>query len=187
MTEIYIEKEVYIGAAYCNEAGGINLISGDPDTPDRYVDASDGAIYDQALAGDFGPIAAFIPEQEEPLEEKIAFARMNSLRRLNREADFYVRQITQEKYPDFEKQTFELQKQEAKAWEADNTALTPGVDILAASRQVDRTVLLQKILIKVEVFEQLCMSVAGQRQRYKDELYTMEDIDAISAKTFTFT
>lgn len=85
-------------------------------------------------------------------------------------------------YPEFEKLTFETQRREAKAWESDNNTPTPNIDILANARGIDRVELLSRILIKVAQFDQLAMTVAGQRQKYEDQVNaatTVEEVNAI--------
>lgn len=117
----------------------------------------------------------------------IELQKQSLLDDLNKAADKFVYDILLVEYPDFEVQTFEVQKQEALLWEADPNALTPNVDILAAARGINREVLLQKILDKVTQFTAVAMQVAGQRQKFEDQIKgasTQEELDAI---TFNFT
>lgn len=88
-------------------------------------------------------------------------------------------------YPDDERLTFDKQEQEARAWLADDTALTPFIDALAAGRQMDKAELVKRIIAKADAFALASGSLTGQRQRYEDMLdvaETPEDVDAIVPK-----
>ena len=85
-------------------------------------------------------------------------------------------------YPNTELLTFDKQEQEARAWDADNTAETPLVDMLALGRQMDKAELVRRILLKADAFALATGYLTGQRQRYEDLLdaaTTAEEIAAI--------
>lgn len=85
-------------------------------------------------------------------------------------------------YPDDERLTFDKQEQEARAWLADDTALTPFIDALAAGRQMDKAELVKRIIAKADAFAIASGSLTGQRQRYEDLLdaaETAEEVEAI--------
>ena len=85
-------------------------------------------------------------------------------------------------YPQTELLTFDKQEAEARAWEADNAAETPLVDMLAAGRQMDKTELVSRIIAKADAFALAAGYLTGQRQRYEDMLaaaQTAEDVAAI--------
>lgn len=87
-----------------------------------------------------------------------------------------------ETYPATELLTFDQQEAEARAWEADNSAETPLVDMLAVGRQIDKAELVRRIIIKSDAFKLAAGYLTGQRQRYEDLLggaQTVEDVEAI--------
>lgn len=100
--------------------------------------------------------------------------------------DAYMENLKLGNYPNFERQTFERQKQEAKTWEIDNLAPTPYIDILANNRQIDRTELIGRILSKAEQFEVLAFAIVGQRQRYEDLIEAAITVDELNAIEFSF-
>lgn len=84
-------------------------------------------------------------------------------------------------YPDDERLTFDKQEQEARAWLADDTALTPFIDALAAGRQMDKAELVKRIIAKADAFALASGSLTGQRQRYEDLLKDAQDAEAVAA------
>lgn len=73
-------------------------------------------------------------------------------------------------YPDFEKLTWEDQRRECKAWQADNTSPTPYIDTLAVQRGIDRVDYLNRTIAKVDAFTNAAQKLVGQRQRYEDQI-----------------
>ena len=85
-------------------------------------------------------------------------------------------------YPKSELLTFDKQEAEARAWQADNSAETPLVDMLAAGRQIDKAELVRRIIAKADAFALATGYLTGQRQRYEDllgEAQTVEEVEAI--------
>ena len=85
-------------------------------------------------------------------------------------------------YPKSELLTFDKQEAEARAWQADNSAETPLVDMLAAGRQIDKAELVRRIIAKADAFALATRYLTGQRQRYEDMLdaaTTAEEIASI--------
>jgi hypothetical protein len=113
--------------------------------------------------------------------------KSEKLNTLTSTAQNFIDSVVGIQYPDFEKLTFETQKSEALTWSADNSAPTPNVDVLALNRGVDRTVLLQKILIKTTQFEQISMAIAGQRQAYEDQIDATTTVEQLNGIAFNFT
>ena len=97
-------------------------------------------------------------------------------------AQKFIDSIITDVYPEFEKLTFEEQKKEALAWEADNSSLTPYLDLLAGARGIDRVELINKVIVKVNEFQQVCFYIAGQRQAKTEvakSATTTAELDAI--------
>lgn len=72
-------------------------------------------------------------------------------------------------YPDFELQTWEIQRAESLAWNANQTAPTPTIDAMANARGIDRLTYLQKTLAKVQYFQVASAYLVGTRQKYADQ------------------
>ena len=61
---------------FVNEANGILLDYDDEGMPSLYVDSGD--MYARAIAGEFGPVAPYIPPPEPTYEERLAAARASA-------------------------------------------------------------------------------------------------------------
>ena len=86
-------------------------------------------------------------------------------------------------YPKFEVDTWQNQLRDANAYIADNNAITPTLDALAAQRQITKLSLANKIIAKSAVFEAFSSAQAGERQRLEDlidEAETVEELNAVS-------
>jgi len=90
-------------------------------------------------------------------------------------------------YPQGEVSTFDKQETESVAFLADNTAATPLIDALAASREIDKTELANRVVAKAGLFSAASGAIIGKRQKLEDTLNalseennTIEDIAAIA-------
>lgn len=105
------------------------------------------------------------------------------LNQINSEAQKFI-DANMPAYPEFEKLTFAKQEAEARAYVADNTVPTPVLSQIASDRGTTVDVLVPKVIAKADQFMILTSSVAGQRQKYEDDLaaaYTASDASAINA------
>lgn len=84
-----------------------------------------------------------------------------------------------DKVPDFEVQTWTLQAAEVRAWAADNTAPTPILDQIAASRGIDANKLKAAALRKTLAYEKLTAHVAGQRQALQAKIEAAKTAEAL--------
>lgn len=84
-------------------------------------------------------------------------------------------------YPKSELLTFDKQESEARAWQADNSAETPLVDMLAAGRQMDKAELVRRIIAKADAFALAAGYLTGRRQRYEDMLAAAQTAEAVAA------
>ncbi|MNQ55092.1 hypothetical protein D3C85_691750 [compost metagenome] len=71
-------------------------------------------------------------------------------------------------YPPSEIATWEVQRQEAAAWDADSQAPTPWVDAAAAARGIDRAEYLSRTLAKASAFAMASAFLTGRRQAIND-------------------
>ncbi|NVF15022.1 hypothetical protein [Vreelandella maris] len=75
-------------------------------------------------------------------------------------------------YPDFERETWGDQEDEARAWTADKMAPTPTLTGIAEAREVTVEYLAPKVIQKADQYRALAASVAGKRQRLEDDIAT---------------
>ncbi|OSI20411.1 tail fiber assembly protein [Neisseria dumasiana] len=119
---------------------------------------------------------------EQAAAEQLAQAKAAKLAEINAAAQSYVCQIAKtDDVPEFERQTWPLQANEALAWEQNPSAPTPLLAQIAADRGCDLDGLRAKALQKAKQFAALSASVAGQRQAYADRLEQAQDVDKVEA------
>jgi hypothetical protein len=73
-------------------------------------------------------------------------------------------------YPPSEIATWERQREESVAWNADNAAGTPWIDIAAQARGIPRTDYLGRTYAKAVLFAQASAYLTGLRQRYESAI-----------------
>lgn len=86
-------------------------------------------------------------------------------------------------YPASEIATWERQRAEALAWEADPATPTPWIDLAASARGLDRVQYLTRTLAKVRAFSSASAWLTGRRQGIDDAIHaaiTVESVHAIS-------
>lgn len=86
-------------------------------------------------------------------------------------------------YPQTERDTFWKQETEARAYKADAAAVTPYLDGAAVGRAISKVDLVDKIILKADVFSQAVGELTGKRQRLRDAVLKATkaaDLDAIS-------
>lgn len=122
-------------------------------------------------------------KQTDLIAASIARAKADKIDEINSRAQDYINIATgASDTPAFEVQTWSMQSTEAKAWHADNNAPTPMLSIIATQRGIPVDVLRAKAYAKVVAYEQIVAVVAGQRQKYEQQLdaaETLADIQAI--------
>lgn len=86
----------------------------------------------------------------------------------------------QEAFTPFEEVlTYELQHQEAKAYEQDNTAPTPFLDELSQSRGEEKEALVAKILQKHQAHIQELAKLMGKRHQIRDALQQAKSLEEL--------
>jgi len=73
-------------------------------------------------------------------------------------------------YPAAERATWDIQRQEALAWQADNNSAVPFIDALATERGVTTADQVTQILTKIAAFEAAAATAIGKRQRLIDQV-----------------
>jgi len=84
-------------------------------------------------------------------------------------------------YPASEISSWERQRAEALAWEADSTAPTPWIDIASQARGLDRVEYLQRTAAKVHQFAAASAFLIGRRQAIDDAIRAAETVEALDA------
>lgn len=90
-------------------------------------------------------------------------------------------------YPPAEIQTWERQRAEVIAWEADPNAPTPWIDLAASARGLDRGEFLARTLAKVTAFVQASAWLTGHRQGIEDAIRATSTLAALSAIIIDYT
>ena len=87
------------------------------------------------------------------------------------------------RYPDFEKQTWTKQQQEATSWNVDNTAQTPFIDcILEIRSNITKGELVQDILLRAVAWEQITAQTLAEQYNKLNNLKicaTNSEIDVL--------
>lgn len=78
-------------------------------------------------------------------------------------------------YPASEVLSWPKQEDEARAWTADNQAVTPLLDSLAAARGISKAELASRVIAKADLFAQLSGAIIGKRQGLEDQLDAISD------------
>lgn len=73
-------------------------------------------------------------------------------------------------YPEMEQKTWDIQRQEALAWRADSTVLTPFLDAAAQARGIPAATMRQLTLANVLAFQQAAAQAVGTRQALRDQI-----------------
>lgn len=114
-------------------------------------------------------------------------AKDDKIAALNQSAQLFVNQVTgADKLPEFEKDTWTIQAQEAKAWFVDKNAHTPILDGIAVARGILPNLLKQKALEKAQKHEQVVAMMVGQRQAMQMRIETAKNLDELNAIEIAF-
>ncbi len=87
-------------------------------------------------------------------------------------------------YPSGEVLSWPKQEAEARAWTADNQAVTPLLDSLAAARGISKAELTSRVIAKADLFAQVSGAIIGKRQGLEDQIdairvgLTVEELEA---------
>lgn len=119
---------------------------------------------------------------------QLAAAKAEKISNLNASAQAFINSAAEiDKIPEFEVQTWTIQAAEAKAYAADNTADTPVLDQIAASRGIDADKLKAAALRKTLAYEKLTAHVAGQRQALQSKIEAAKTQAALDKIAVVFT
>lgn len=112
----------------------------------------------------------------------ISAEKSAKLSEINTKAQAFVNQLAHlDDTPEFERETWSIQREEAKAWFENNAEETPTLALIAQARGVPLDVLRQKAYEKAKAYQTVAAVVAGQRQAYEDRLNRAETLEQIRA------
>lgn len=112
----------------------------------------------------------------------ISAEKSAKLAEINAKAQAFVNQLAHlDETPEFERETWAIQREEAKAWFMDNAAETPTLAMIAQVRGVPLDILRRKAYEKAIAYQTVAAVVAGQRQAYEDRLNRAETLEQIQA------
>lgn len=89
-------------------------------------------------------------------------------------------------YPPSEIQTWERQRAEVIMWNDDKSAVTPWIDVAAASRGLERTEYLARTLAKVQAFAVASAWLTGRRQGIDDSIRAASSLEQISSVSINY-
>ena len=125
-----------------------------------------------------------LQEGDRASTQRLDADRVLKLAQLSRNVDNMVKQYADsQNIPDAELQTWVIQSQEAITWGVDNTKTTPFLDMVATARGIDRESLLEKTLVKSQMYLGLLALIIGKRQAIEEALLaatTPSELEAIS-------
>lgn len=83
-----------------------------------------------------------------------------------------------------EREGWESQKQQARAWLADPTTPTPTITAMATARGITIEVMVTKIIENVVLYETAYGQIVGEQQRLLDLVYAATDYDSMMEVTW---
>ncbi|MNV09080.1 hypothetical protein D3C71_995660 [compost metagenome] len=73
-------------------------------------------------------------------------------------------------YTESEIMSWSKQEAEARGWLADDTYPTPILDLIAVARGMDKTILLNKVVLKADQYAYATGVAIGRRQQLEDQI-----------------
>lgn len=107
-------------------------------------------------------------------------AKQNKLNRFQQTYEQNM-QVVRGGYPESEIASWDKQEKEARAWQADNAADTPFLDVLAQARGISKTDLVVKVIAKADLATQYTAQQTGIRQALEDAI----DVEAAKPEPST--
>lgn len=127
---------------------------------------------DLTLSDDFYEVGLINKNQSE-LEEILWIKTKELHANADKAGEAYLK-----RYSDIERETFGIQKDEAKAWQEDNAAATPFIDSLAQKRGIDRITMIQKVIDAMQALQDMSMAIVSEQQSKEDQIkaaYNLKD------------
>ena len=68
-------------------------------------------------------------------------------------------------YPQYERDTFNTQEAEARGWKNNNNYVTPLLDSMAQARGIEKSMLVDKVIEKADMFKVAVGTIIGEKQK----------------------
>ncbi len=91
-----------------------------------------------------------------------------------------------EGYSKTEITSWDRQEKEARAWKADNAAITPLIDSITSARGMDKDAFCDKVIVNADNFSAIVGDLLGQKQRIEDQVKVATDNAAVEAVPIEF-
>lgn len=118
----------------------------------------------------------------------LTIAKKEKLCTINKQSQQFIDEVAKiDSTPNFERETWQEQESEAKAWKNDANAQTPVLELIAKARGIELNLLREKAYQKAKNYRKITALIAGQRQRYEDELEAAQTIAEVKAIVPIFT
>lgn len=114
----------------------------------------------------------FEPDPEwtlQPKPKNIEELKQEKLADINSEFDKSMQPIING-IPSIERESWKKQEEEARSYQANNSAATPLIDALSASRGVTKAELVTRIINKADLYATISGQLIGKRQKLEDQL-----------------
>lgn len=141
-------------------------------------------LVDAAQGGKICDLWDGVRFSEPPRYASIETGRANMMATVNAECDKRMSALVAG-YPENEQKTFAKQEDEARAYMTNPANATPMIDALAATRGIDKGVLVSRIIAKADLFAQYSGAVIGYRQKLEDQINAAQTVEALSAIDIT--
>ncbi|GEM_PF-1412035 len=154
--------------------------------PSLYGTCEDGASLD--VPGVLGELTLeqYEAARETEMASRLTQAKVAAIAANNAAYEAAIALMTAD-YPSSEIATWERQRAEALAWEADPAAPTPWIDLAASARGLDRDQYLSRTLAKVQAFARASAWLTGLRQGADDAIRAADSVAAVHAVAIDYT
>lgn len=116
------------------------------------------------------------------LQAVLDSAKSAKLAEINAKAQEFINVLVgYNETPPFERDTWPVQREEAKAWFADNSVATPNLARIALLRGLPLDDLRNKAYQKAVAYEDISFTVTGVRQKYEDQLKAAQSLEQVQA------
>ena len=122
----------------------------------------------------------------ETAAQQFQIAKTTKIKQLNAAAQQFI-DDNADQVPEFEKLSWTIQGEEAKAWAQNHNSPTPVLDAIATQRQLPRELLIKAALKKTLQYELLAATTAGQRQALQKRIELTQNETELNAVVIAFT
>lgn len=173
-------------AKYSKSTCGVYIVGVSKNIPNDALDIPDELYtkFRNAELHKFDVVGGVVVEYVAPPPTQAALKKAK-FAEISREFEKAMQQVIND-VPATERESWQKQEDEARAYISNNSSITPLIDALALSRSVDKAELVTRIIAKADLFAGISGTLIGRRQGLEDALNalpesaTPEDIAAIT-------